>query len=66
MLGRCELQVLMYLVDLDSLNIQHSLESFTQCNKHALVKAVWQKHSHKKVVSSSLKFLQGGVIRLHS
>ncbi|XP_064600912.1 kinetochore-associated protein 1-like [Liolophura sinensis] len=46
---RCELQVLMYLVDLDSLNIQHSLDSFTQCNKHALVKAVWQKHSHKKV-----------------
>ncbi|KAJ8308212.1 hypothetical protein KUTeg_013086 [Tegillarca granosa] len=35
---------LSYIVDLESLHIQHSVETFEECNKEGLVKGIWRNH----------------------
>lgn len=42
---------LSYIVDLESLHIQHSVETFEECNKEGLVKGIWRNHSHQKTAA---------------
>ncbi|KAK3578691.1 hypothetical protein CHS0354_008549 [Potamilus streckersoni] len=42
------LRILVYLVDLEKLHINHSVETFEDCNKDGLVRGIWRNHSHQK------------------
>ncbi|XP_046578662.1 kinetochore-associated protein 1-like [Haliotis rubra] len=42
------MHVLLYLVELEKLHIQHSVETFEECNKEGLIMGVWRNHNHQK------------------
>ncbi|KAL3872886.1 hypothetical protein ACJMK2_036067 [Sinanodonta woodiana] len=44
------LRILLYLVELEKLHINHSVETFEDCNKDGLVRGIWRNHSHQKSV----------------
>ncbi|XP_078000948.1 kinetochore-associated protein 1-like [Glandiceps talaboti] len=44
---RFNLQTLVYLTDLETLNMTYSVAEFTKCNKEELVRRIWRNHSHE-------------------
>ncbi|XP_048259831.1 kinetochore-associated protein 1-like [Haliotis rufescens] len=42
------MHVLLYLVELEKLHIQHSVQTFRECNKEGLIMGVWRNHNHQK------------------